>query len=116
MTEALQRIRYEKKGDKELISHPITSKKGSTYVVTVDLSTMTYIIRNQLSFRKYEGGKDINSLMVLKRKIKKHLAHLGCVFGKETRNRTFGRCDRGFSQQKHIEQKKANIEQSVEQK
>ena len=109
----IQRIRYVKK-DKLLVSRDsIISKKGSSYIVQINLETMTYLIRNQLSLRKYEGGEGINNLHVLKRNIKKHLEHLGCVFSKEKRNRTFGICEKGFNQRKHLEDKKKEEQEAV---
>ena len=109
----IQRIRYVKK-DKLLVSRDsIISKKGSSYIVQINLETMTYLIRNQLSLRKYEGGEGINNLHVLKRNIKKHLEHLGCVFSKEKRNRTFGVVKKGYNQIKHLEGKKKKEQEAV---
>lgn len=101
----LQRIRYDKKEGK-LVSREVYSNKGSKYMVFIDLQTMTYIIRNVLSLRKYEGGKGINNLTVLKRNVKKHLSHLGVPFGREVRQRTFGICEKGYSQAKEIQKRR----------
>jgi hypothetical protein len=98
-----QRIRYVKKDNKLISKNQIFSKHGSKYMVFIDLETRTYIIRNMVSHRKYEGGENINNMNVLKRTIKAHLEHLGCIFEKEKRFRTFGLCNKGHSQIKEIE-------------
>lgn len=97
------RIRYKKMGDKLVSANPIFSKHGSSYMVFIDLENCTYLIRNLKSLRKYEGGDSINNLSVLKRKVKKHLAYLGVEFDTEKRFRTFGLCEKGYTQQKHLQ-------------
>lgn len=109
----VQRIRYVKK-DGQLVSRDsIISSKGAMYLVFINLDTMTYVIRNQTSLRKYEGGEGVNNLHVLKRNIKKHLEHLGCVFSKEKRKRTFGVVKHGYNQAKHIEEKKKKEQEAA---
>ncbi len=102
-----QRIRYIKRDGKIVSKNEIISKHGSKYLVYIDKETMTYTIKNVLSFRKYEGGENINNMNVLKRTIKEHLAYLGVEFEKERRNRTFGICPPKWSQTKEIEKRKA---------
>ena len=109
-----ERIRYEKK-ENQLISKELVSNSGAKYIVYLNLDTMTYLIRNQTSMRKYEGGEGINNLTVLKRKVKKHLQHLGIKFEKEKRNRQFGLCPKGFSQKQHDEEKRKIKEQLINQ-
>lgn len=112
-----QRIRYVKKGNVLISVSDVISKKGSKYSVTIDLTDMTYVIKNTLSNRKYKGGEDINNLNVLKRKIKTHLKHLGVEFEKERRKRTFGKCEKGYNQEKHLKETNKQTEQnSSEQK
>lgn len=101
-----QRIRYVKKENKLISKNEVISKHGSKYMVYIDLETMTYIIRNNLSFRKYEGGENINNLNVLKRNIKAHLKHLGVEFKKESRRRCFGLCSKGWNMDKELEKRK----------
>ena len=64
----LTRIRYKKVGEKTLKSVRTlrSSVTGATYTVTLDLENYTYLIRNLLSYRKYEGGEKVNNLAVLK--------------------------------------------------
>jgi hypothetical protein len=101
-----QRIRYIKKEGKLISKNEIFSKHGSRYMVYIDLETRTYIIRNMVSTRRYEGGENINNMNVLKRTIKAHLEHLSCVFEKEKRNRVFGRCEIGWTMQKEMEKRR----------
>lgn len=98
-----QRIRYIKKDNKLISKSEVVSKSGAKYMVYIDLETKTYLIRNQNSLRKYEGGENINNMNVLKRTVKKHLEWLGVIFSSERRNRTFGRCPQDWNQQKQKE-------------
>lgn len=101
--ETKSRIRYQKKDGKLVSIEPITSKRtGAKYQVFIDPETMTYVIRNLLTMKKYEGGEGINNMNVLKNKVKKHLQALGCEFDKERRNRLFGRCEKGYSNAIHV--------------
>lgn len=105
-----QRIRYVKKDNKLISKSEVVSKTGAKYMVYIDLETKTYLIRNQTSLRKYEGGENINNMNVLKRTVKKHLEWLNCIFENEKRQRTFGKCSKGTTEaihrQKLREQKK----------
>lgn len=101
-----QRIRYVKKDGKLVSKNEVISKTGSRYVVHIDLETKTYVIRNQVSLRKYEGGQNINNMNVLKRVIKKHLQHLGIEFESERRKRSFGICSQGYNQKEHLAKQK----------
>ena len=102
----MQRIRYKEKDGKLISVKPIFSKKGSSYMIYIDIESKTYMIRNQLSLRSYTGGEKINNMNVLKRKVKAHLEQLGCVFGDESRNRSFGLCEKGYTQEKERERRK----------
>jgi len=84
----LTRIRYKKVGEKTLKSVRTlrSSVTGATYTVTLDLENYTYLIRNLLSYRKYEGGEKVNNLAVLKRNVKKRLKRLGVKFDHEIRD------------------------------
>lgn len=109
-----QRIRYEKKGTQLVSKHEVVSARGTKYLVYLNLDTMTYLIRNSTSLRKYEGGEGINNLIVLKRKVKQHLAHLGVYFDKERRNRTFGICSKGHNEFKELEKRKKEKNRGLE--
>ena len=84
----LTRIRYKKVGEKTLKSVRTlqSSVTGAKYTVTLDLENFTYLIRNLLSYRKYEGGEKVNNLAVLKRNVKKRLKKLGVKFDHEIRD------------------------------
>lgn len=110
---AKQRIRYDKKDGQLVSKYELYSAKGSKYLVFINLETMTYLIRNTLSLRKYEGGKGINNLIVLKRNVKKHLALLGVRFDKEKRQRSFGICERGFTESENRRLKKEAREKEM---
>jgi len=106
------RIKYEqdKKNPHILRSkHEVISKRGSRYRVILNLQEMTYVIRNVKKRRNYTCSVKITNLNVLKRKVKAHLTKLGCKFSMEIRNRTFGICEKGYSQQKHLNKIKQTI-------
>lgn len=104
-----QRIRYVKKDNTLVSKFDLVAAHGSKYHVIIYLETMTYEIKNRISFRTYGGGEDVNNMNVLKRNIKKHLEHLGVEFEPEKRFRTFGRCNKGYNQEKHLEEIKKAI-------
>ncbi len=101
-----QRIRYIKKENQLVSKNELYSAKGSRYLVYLNLDTMTYLIRNSVSLRKYEGGKNVNNLIVLKRVVKKHLAHLGVHFTKEKRFRSFGLCEKNWTESQEREKRR----------
>jgi hypothetical protein len=110
-TEKKARIRYRKQDNKLISIEPILSEKnGARYQVFIDLDTKTYVIRNMLTLKKFEGGEGINNLNVLKQKVKKHLKALGCKFDREKRMRTFGVCERGYNMQTHLSKLKEQRE------
>lgn len=104
----MQRIRYRKDGHKLITVSELIARNGARYMVFIDLEEKTYVIRNVVSMRKWEGGQGINNLNVLKRKVKKHLQNLGVNFSKESRQRTFGVCDKGYTQSEHLKRIKEN--------
>ena len=105
-----QRIRYIKRDNKLISKSEVISKTGARYMVYIDLDTKTYLIRNQTSLRKYEGGENINNMNVLKRTVKKHLSFLGVLFENERRKRTFGLCSPGYTQVEHLQKIKKDDE------
>lgn len=106
-----QRIRYIKKDNKLISKSEVVSKSGAKYMVYIDLETKTYLIRNQNSLRKYEGGENINNMNVLKRTVKAHLEHLNCSFDREKRSRSFGKCPKNYSEAIHRQKLREQKEQ-----
>lgn len=100
-----ERIRYvEYKGkENHVISNKeyISKKTGAKYKVVLDLENMLFMIRNERSkeFIK-KGGEGINNINVLKRTARKELAKLGIEMDRESRDRTFGRVEKGMTQKK----------------
>ena len=99
------RIRYiETDVENVLISNRVfvSQSTGARYSVILDLNNFTFRIRNENSKTNTAiGGENINNLNVLKRTAKKHLERLGVNFSLESRMRTFGRCEKGYTQKKH---------------
>lgn len=102
------RIRYAKTSDENIVvsKRHLVSKVGIRYQVTLNLKEYTYEIKNMGTYHTMNGGNKINNLNVLKRKVKEHLLNLGVEFKVESRNRTFGLCPEGYTQQLHLEKTK----------
>ena len=99
----MKRIRYKKTKDENVVvSNKIltSNKTGAQYLVYLDLENVTYKIKNIRSENIHIGGENINNLNVLKRTVKNRLEGMGVVFGEEERDRTFGRCPKGWNQSK----------------
>jgi hypothetical protein len=101
-----QRIRYKKlpNGLHESI-RTFTSKQGHKYKVYLDLDSMNYNIKNMKRQEMILGkSKNITNKNVLKRTAKAHLKELGVELGEvEMRDRTFGRCQKGHTEDKERE-------------
>lgn len=100
----MKRIRYKKtKEENVMVSNKIlrSQRTGAEYLVYLDLENVTYKIKNINSENVHRGGENINNLNVLKRSVKSRLEGMGVVFADEERDRTFGRCPKGYSQKKH---------------
>jgi hypothetical protein len=80
-----------------------SSRTGAEYLVRLDFNTMQYEVKNINSEVIYRPKKSVNNMNVLKRNAKKKLESLGVEFNSEDRNRTFGRCEKGYTQKQHLE-------------
>lgn len=100
----MKRIRYKKtKQENIVVSNKVirSQRTGAEYLVYLDLENITYKIKNINSENVHRGGENINNLNVLKRSVKSRLERMGVVFQNEERDRTFGRCPKGYSQEIH---------------
>lgn len=108
----MKRIRYKKTKDEGIVvSNKIlkSSRTGAEYLVYLDLNNITYKIKNINSENVHRGGENINNLNVLKRSVKSRLESMGVCFDDEDRDRTFGRCPKGYSQKLHEQKENYNI-------
>lgn len=99
-----QRIRYKQTKEENIVisNKTFTSvTTGAQYKVLLDLENITYKIKNINSENCYYGGDNINNLNVLKRNVKSRLERMGVNFEDEVRDRTFGICPKGYSQNIH---------------
>lgn len=96
------RIRYKEtsKGVFESVK-TFTSSRGVQYKVRIDLNEKVYAIKNLHSENLIKGGEGITNLNVLKQSARDRLESLGVSLTTEKRNRTFGKCEKGYSQSKH---------------
>ena len=100
-----ERIRYEKYDNRE--NHVISCQEfvskstGARYKIILDLDNNLYMVRNERTktFVK-KGGENINNLNVLKRTARKELETLGVQLQRESRDRTFGKVQKGMTQKK----------------
>lgn len=103
------RIRYietDEPGILESVKVFTSSITGARYKVFINLNNFSFRIRNENSKTNTvikEGG--ITNLNVLKRAAKRSLEKLGVKFEDESRNRTFGLCEKGYNQKKHLNTK-----------
>ena len=101
------RIRYKDLGNGKYEStRTFKSKRGIRYKVRLDTNNMTYAIKNLNSEHLLKGGENLNNLNVLKQAARERLEGLGVELGTESRDRTFGRCEKGYTQEKHERYKK----------
>lgn len=103
-----KRIRYKEHPTRENVVESVdtftSEKTGARYRVRLDYNNNTYEIKNLRTERLIKGGENINNLNVLKRNAKAHLERLGVSFTTERRDRDFGLCEKGHTQQKHLEE------------
>ena len=101
----MKRIRYIQSDRGENIVEStkilVSETTGARYKVYLDLENRTYAIKNIHSERLLKGGENINNMNVLKRTVKKRLSSMGVNFDNEVRDRSFGRCPKGYSQEIH---------------
>jgi hypothetical protein len=64
---------------------------------------MEYSIINENTKERHRNTRKITNLNALKRSAKNRLIRLGVKFTREYRDRTFGRCDSGYTQEEHEE-------------
>lgn len=101
------RIRYKETKDSgiyESVKVFQSQSTGANYKVFIDLNEKSYRIRNELSKTNTTirvGG--ITNLNFLKKAAKKSLEKLGVRFVDESRDRTFGLCDKGYNQKLHTQ-------------
>lgn len=96
------RIRYKETSSGIFESLKVyKSERGVPYLVRLNLNEMTYVIKNLYSEHLIKGGSPVNNLNVLKRNARDHLVSLGVDMKTETRDRTFGLCPKGYTQDIH---------------
>ena len=102
-----QRIRYQKQTKKysTLISVQdfVSNKTGAKYKVILDVDNGIYKIRNERTKEFVVKSEAHSNMNVMKRKARAHLEKLGVSLSKESRDRTFGRCNKGYTQGEHEE-------------
>lgn len=82
---------------------------GATYKVRLDFNDFSYTIKNVGSGHLIKPDcSGVHNENYLKRKAKAHLERLGVRLGREIRNRSFGRCEKGHNQEKELNKRGDN--------
>jgi hypothetical protein len=106
------RIRYKEHPTKEdcvvSINEYVSKRTGARYRIVIDYKAMTFAVRNERSKEFIFKSKQYGNKNVLRRNARAKLADLGVEVGRESRNRCFGRCEKGFNQSKWLEERKSN--------
>lgn len=87
-------------------NHRITGKAyvsqstGAKYRIILNLDDMKFYIRNERTKTFIYESKSYGNMNVLKRNARARLEKYGVNLKKESRQRTFGRCEKGLTQEK----------------
>lgn len=99
------RIKYQdhKHRENSLISSSsyTSTSTGAKYRVILDLNEMKYYIRNERTKEFVFKSKNYGNMNVLKRNARAELERFGVDLRREVRDRSFGRCNKGYTQTKH---------------
>lgn len=100
-----QRIKYidHKYRENSMISAKayVSESTGARYRIILDFDEMKFYIRNERTKEFVQKSKAYKNLNVLKRTARSELERFGVNLKREVRDRTFGRCPKGYSQKKH---------------
>lgn len=103
------RIRYKDHPTREncviSINDFVSQRTGARYRVILDYNDKNFAIRNERTKQLVFKSKDYGNLNVLRRNARAKLKDFGVAVGRESRNRTFGRCEKGFTEAKNRELK-----------
>lgn len=98
------RIRYKDHNTREncllTINAYVSKKTGARYRIVLDLNEMQFHIRNERSKEFVFSSKQYGNMNVLKRNARSKLESFGVDLSRESRDRTFGLCDKGHTQYK----------------
>lgn len=106
------RIRYQEHPTREecviSINDFVSQRTGARYKVVIDYRNMQYAIRNERTKEfVYKSGSYTNK-NAIRRAARNRLKAFGVNMGRESRNRTFGRCDKNWTQEKQRELENKN--------
>lgn len=100
------RIKYidhkYKEGCKISLNDYVSESTGARYRVILNLNDNEYYIRNERTKEYVFKSNSYGNLNVLKRNARNKLQKFGVNLGREVRQRTFGRCEKNWNQEKQI--------------
>jgi len=104
MTIRIKYINHKFKDDHKITNKLYTSQStGANYRIILNLSnpeSLEYYIRNERTKQYTFKSGQYTNLNVLKRKAREELQRFGVSLEKEIRNRSFGLCEKDYSQEK----------------
>jgi hypothetical protein len=104
------RIRYNEHPSRDNCKISLNSytslKTGAKYRILLDLNEMKFMIRNERDKELKFTSKQYKNLNVLKRTARKKLEDFGVSLGRESRDRMFGRCEKGYTQKQFEKEEK----------
>ncbi len=107
-----ERIKYKNHDYRD--NHKISVKvyksqsTGASYRIILNLTDMEYYIRSERTKKFIFKSRSYTNLNVLKRTARSKLEYYGVRLKMESRNRTFGRCQSGYTQDQWEEEQKNN--------
>lgn len=103
-----KRIAYEEHPTREntMISRTdfVSQRNGAKYKVVLDMDNMVFMIRNERKKEFIYKSGQYKSNNSLKHAARIKLSRLGVELGKESRYRTFGKVEKGMTQEKWIKE------------
>ena len=85
--------------------HFVSSSTGAKYRIILNLEEMQYYIRNERTKEFVYKSKSYTNMNVLKRNARSRLEKFGVELERESRDREFGLCPKGMTQEKYEELK-----------
>lgn len=111
MTQRIRYIDYNYRDNSKIsLSSYQSEKTGAKYRIIIDLGDRSqFHIRNERSKEFIHSSPLYKNLNVTKRNARRKLEALGVVLTRESRDRNFGKCEKGYNQQQWEEENlKAN--------
>lgn len=99
-----KRIRYKRNEKTGLLeSNVLVNDKGFRYQIRIDEDAKDYVIKSFQTEELIKNPKKLTNLNVIKENARQHVIKLGVNLESESRNRSFGVCSKGMTEEKYKE-------------